>query len=246
MSDNVRYPPSTTVVEYPYNQATCTRSGHEIHINDTPGSESLKVSHKIGTFVEINETGRWNQVVVGKSYTYFKDGVTETTDGNKDVKVAGNLNHNVDNSINDAVGYDRHVSTGGDMTVKTGGAKIDHTSEDSTETVDGDKTLAIQSNNYVFVSGEQVNYVGGPKKDLLSDDWQVTSQGSVEVLNTNGTFRIKTQNFIVEADSIVLKTSSGASLNLSSLIEMIVAGSINITSSANASIKAAAIHLNDS
>lgn len=245
MSDNVRYPPSTTVVEYPYNQATCTRSGHEIHINDTPGSESLKVSHKIGTFVEIDQSGRWNQVVVGKTFQYFKDGVTETSDGNKDVKVAGSLNHNVDNSINDAVGYDRHVSTGGIMDVKTGGAKTDHTGEDSLETVDGDKTLAVQSNNYIFVAGEQVNYVGGVKKDILVDSWDVTAQKDIQILNTDGTFRIKARNFIVEADSIVLKTSAGALISLSDVVDMIISGSINIASTGNTTITSPAIHLND-
>ena len=105
MSDpNNRHPDSDFNAQYPYNQSTLTRSGHEIHINDSPGSESLKIAHRKGTYVEINQDGRWIQTVVEKGYNYYKDGLTETVDGHKDIKIAGNLNSNVDNSINDVVG----------------------------------------------------------------------------------------------------------------------------------------------
>jgi hypothetical protein len=236
MSDtNKRYPDSTFSTEYPYNQATITRSGHEFHINDAPDNESLKISHTKGTFVEINKDGRWTQTVVEKVYNYFKDGYTETVDGHKDVKIGGNLNHNVDNSINDVVGGERTIATGDTLVITTGGARVDHTSDDKTETVDGDLTLAVTGDSLNSVVGDQVNQISGIKKDILSD-WQLTAD-NIEMLNTEGTFRIKTGQFILEADSILIKTSSGATISLSNLLNILVDGT--------ATISASQIHLND-
>lgn len=236
MSDtNKRYPDSTFSTEYPYNQATITRSGHEFHINDAPGNESIKLSHTKGTFVEINKDGRWTQTVVEKAYNYFKDGYTETVDGHKDVKIAGNLNHNVDNSINDAVGGERTIATGDTLVITTGGARVDHTSDDKTETIDGDLTVAVTGDNLNSVVGDQVNQISGIKKDILSD-WQLTAD-NIEMLSPKGTFRIKTGQFILEADSILIKTTGGALISLTNLL--------NILIPSTATISASQIHLND-
>ena len=77
MSDNPenrRKTESTFSTEYPYNQATVSRGGHEFHINDAPGKESLKVAHTQGTYVEIESDGAWRQVVQAKANYYHKDG----------------------------------------------------------------------------------------------------------------------------------------------------------------------------
>ena len=64
MSDpnNRRHPESTFEATYPYNQSTITRSGHEIHINDTPEKESLRVAHTKGSYVEIDKDGRTSPI----------------------------------------------------------------------------------------------------------------------------------------------------------------------------------------
>lgn len=240
MSDsntNKRYPDSTFAVQYPYNQATITRGGHEIHVNDSPGEESLKIAHTKGTFVEINKDGRWTQVVVEKAYNYFKDGVTETVDGHKDVKIGGNLNHNVDNSINDAVGGERIISTGGDLLISTGGARIEHTSDDKAESVDGKFIGTYAKDHNISVGEDQVSLVNGIKKDLIGSDWQVTSQANVEIINTNGTFRIKCKEFIVEAETISLVTPKGT---------IRISSDMLISSDNNVNITGEEIHLNDS
>jgi len=198
MSDpNNRHPDSDFTASYPYNQSTLTRSGHEIHVNDTPGSESLKIAHRKGTYVEINQDGRWIQTVVEKGYNYYKDGLTETVDGHKDVKIAGNLNSNVDNSINDVTGGDRFISSGGLTSISSGGPRTDYTGDDMTDIIDGDRTTMISGDDSFSVSGDQVNLVSGIKKDILGSSWQATSGGDIEIINDNGIFKVNCNEFII-------------------------------------------------
>jgi len=237
-----RYSNSTFQVEYPYNKSTITRSGHEIDINDTPGHESLRFMHTRGTGVEINETGGWSQVVADNATNYFKKGLTETVEGHKDVKIAGNLNSNVDNSINDVTGGDRNLSQGGALTIATGGARHDHVSDDLTVTIDGNHTLGLSGDAYLSTGGDQVNHVGGTKKEFIGES-QTTATGNVEIINTGNTYRIKTGTFIVEANSIILRTSTGGSISLSALISMISPGALSITAGLNASVTAASVNI---
>ena len=89
MSDtnNRRHPPSTFEAEYPYNQATVTRGGHEFHINDTPDKESLRIAHTKGSYVEIDKDGRTVVNSIGKAYYYMCDGFTTSVDGHHDLLV---------------------------------------------------------------------------------------------------------------------------------------------------------------
>ena len=50
MSDNKRLPDTSYAAEYPFNQVSVSRSGHERHVDDTPGAERLREAHKSGTF----------------------------------------------------------------------------------------------------------------------------------------------------------------------------------------------------
>ena len=237
-----RYSNSTFQVEYPYNKSTITRSGHEIDINDTPGHESLRFMHTRGTGVEINETGGWSQVVADNATNYFKKGLTETVEGHKDVKIAGNLNSNVDNSINDVTGGDRNMAQGGSLIIATGGTRLDHVSDDMTVTIDGTHTVAIAGDASYSTTGDHVSLVNGTKKEILSEV-QTTATGNIEIINTGNVYRIKTGTFIVEADAIILKTSTGGQISLGALISLLSPGAVSITAGLRASITAADVSI---
>ena len=111
-------------------------------------------------------------------------------------------------------------------------------------TVDGDVRFWTGQNEYRTIVGEQVQQVNQVKKDILGDSWQLSCEGDVEHINTNGTYRIKSKNIVLEADSIVLKTGKGL-ISLADVVNMIIDGSMNITTTANTTITSAAIHLND-
>jgi len=114
MSDpnNARNPESTFEAEYPYNQSTITRSGHEIHINDTPDKESLRIAHTKGSYVEIDKDGRTVVNSSGGGYYYFSNSFTTTVDGHHDIKVSGVQNVNVDGSISETTAGNRYMNAG--------------------------------------------------------------------------------------------------------------------------------------
>jgi hypothetical protein len=84
-------PPSAYAAEYPHNKVTETTSGHLIEIDDTPGSERIRVRHTSGTFVELHPNG---DVVQSNSNKY------QITSGNDSVHVTGQVNIIVDGNIN--------------------------------------------------------------------------------------------------------------------------------------------------
>jgi hypothetical protein len=208
MSDtNRRHPESTFATEYPYNQATITRSGHEFHINDAPGNESLKVAHTTGTYVEIEKSGRWVQTVVEKVYQYFKNTFALTVDSHADIKVGGTYNFNVDKSSYEAYGLDRTVGIGGDLIDGVGGVRQLHTEKDKLESINGSSTSAVKGDVNSNIDGSLVTVVNSTKADILGDDWSVTGK-NIE-MTIDGDFRIKCKNFIVDAQTITMTTSAG-------------------------------------
>lgn len=234
MSDpNTKNPLSDFNGEYPYNKSTITRSGHEIEFDDTPGSERIKIAHTAGTYVEINQDGRRTKVVVGTEYDYYKEGLSETVDGHKDVKIAGTSNLNIDNSSNENIGGNKYVGIGGNNIDGVDGSRYNHTGENKQETIDGDSISSIGGDVHNNIDGDSVLSVGGNKTEILNGDCVIASAANYEI--TTGIFRVKCSNFIIEADTITLITSSGT---------IKIDGGMNINSPGNISISGSTINLN--
>jgi hypothetical protein len=207
-SNNRRHPESTFEATYPYNQSTITRSGHEIHINDTPEKESLRVAHTKGSYVEIDKAGRTVVNSVGKAYYYMCDGFSTTVDGHYDLKVKGVMNVNVDGSVSEQTEGNRYMAAGGDYVLGVGGTSSETVVSDKYESIGADKTIAIKGSEYKSISGDSATSVTGVKAEVLNDDWSVNSGGNIEIIST-GNIRFKCKNFEVEAETITLKTISG-------------------------------------
>ena len=206
--DNRRHPESQFEALYPYNQATITRSGHEIHINDTPGNESLRIAHTKGTYVEIGSSGRWTQVVAEKAYQYIKAGLALSVDSHMDVKVGGTYAFNCDASSVEMVASDKTLAVGGNLIDGVTGVREMHTEGDLVETINGDAVTGIKGDQHHAVQGDSVTNISGVKSDILASDWSVTSGASVE-MTVDGKFRVKCEEFIVDATSITMTTVGG-------------------------------------
>lgn len=204
-----RHPDSTFEAEYPYNQATISRSGHEFHINDTPGKESLRMAHTKGTYVEIESTGRWVQTVVEKMFSYVKSTFTKTVDSHYDVKIGGTYTFNCDKSSYEAVALNKTSGVGGDLQDGVGGERNIHTEKDKYESVNGSSTSFVKGSVSDAVEGDVTNTIGGVRSESIAGDWQVSSTASVEMV-VDGKFRIKCDQFIVDAREIVMTATGGA------------------------------------
>jgi hypothetical protein len=246
MSDtnNRRHPESTFEAEYPYNQSTITRSGHEIHINDTPDKESLRIAHTKGSYVEIDKDGRTVVNSVGKAYYYMCDGFSTTVDGHYDLKVAGVMNVNIDGSVSEQTAGNRYLSAGGDHVINVGGTLSKTVISDKYESIGGDETTGVSGAEYRSIGAESVTQVKGVKTDILENDWAVTSSGNIEILS-DGSVRIRCKDFIIEAESIILKTRAGdVTIDSSGQVSSSAAGQTTISSSGQTLITGSPVNIN--
>ena len=197
---NTRHPNSRFQAEYPYNQSTISRSGHEIHINDTPGSESIKIAHTQGTYIEIGPNGDLNQTVKDKANFYFADGHTTTIDGHKDEKILGAYALNIGNTS--STGSFALGVTGGPITLQTddnfllGGVQGDLFTTDNLH-------LGVGGNYALQVDGNvNETVIGDSTETILGDKTIITPIGMVDI--TGGT---------VSIDSVTDDVSISAMLN---------------------------------
>jgi hypothetical protein len=166
MAQDPRHPKSSANTEYPYNRVMVTESGHEMHWDDTPGKERIRIAHKSGSYEEWSPDGRKVSMVVGHNIQYNKGGITVTTDKNMDTKVAGSSRSNVSG--------DRHSETKGSTTSAVNG--------DSKTIVGGDRVSAVKGDSVTGVAGKMMQKVGG-KYELKADggmDQKVTGTHTIE------------------------------------------------------------------
>lgn len=131
--------------KYPYSQVTVTEAGHEVHFDNTPGAERIRIAHRKGTYAEIGPDGKLTVFAVGNRQEYNKGGVTITVDENSDVKIAGHQRI--------CVGGGSHIEVAGDAAVTVGG--------DSTSVVGGNMKAAVAGDSYIGTGGTMNMNAGG-------------------------------------------------------------------------------------
>jgi len=244
MSDtnNRRHPPSTFEAEYPYNQATVTRGGHEFHINDTPDKESLRIAHTKGSYVEIDKDGRTVVNSIGKAYYYMCDGFTTSVDGHHDLLVNGAMNVAVKGSVYEDTAGNRYMGVGGNLIVAIRDNLKQLITGDKFESIGGDNNIEIEGAEFKEITSKSVTRIGGGKTEILGGNWSVTSSANAEIIS-EGSVRIKCKHFIIDAESITF-TTAGDIKPVSGDVTINSKGQVNSTSVGNTVVTASKIILN--
>ena len=81
---------------YPYNHVSESESGHVMEINDSPGSESLSITHRTGTYGEIAQDGDMTVKVVGNNFEVVAKDKYVTVDEDMNVTIGGNVTNNIE------------------------------------------------------------------------------------------------------------------------------------------------------
>lgn len=184
-----RLPPTTAKPEYPYNHATVTRAGHEMHWDDTPGRERIRMAHRTGTYFEIAEDGRKVELVQANEYKYVKGGLTLTIDKNGDIKIGG--------MCRVVIGGDTHVEINGNVTAAVSGslnasvyqnAEV-HAGQNATLTAGENITATAGQNIYASagadlvaaVNGNMTTVVNGNSDEIVNGNKTTTVAGSYDI-----------------------------------------------------------------
>ena len=91
ITDNTIRDDSDITRVYPYNHVSESESGHLVEFNDTPGSESISVAHRSGTYSEVDQDGDTTVKVVGNSSEIIAKDKYITIDEDMNVTVGGNV-----------------------------------------------------------------------------------------------------------------------------------------------------------
>lgn len=226
---NTRLPPSTAAPEYPYNNAMITRAGHEMHWDDTPGRERIRMGHRAGTYFEIAEDGRKVELVSANEYKYTKGGLTLTVDKNGDIKIGGLFRL--------VIGGDAHVEINGDVTASIGGsltaavnknAEI-HTGQNATITAGQNITASADKDIYATAGQDMAVVVGRNLTAIVQGD-------STELTLGNRNFQVAGEYKVV-ASTITLDASGAINTNgniiITNAANTIITTANSITSTAN-------------
>ena len=116
--------------KYPFTNATQTKSGHIWLMDDTPGSETIRLQHANGTFFEMHTDGGHTLKVMGNNFTAIVGNDTLTVSGNCMINVKGNVNMVVDGSMNHIVKGDLNQIVEGDYNQKIVGTKTEVLNKD--------------------------------------------------------------------------------------------------------------------
>lgn len=174
---NVRLPKPDFGAKYPHNQVTISRSGHEFHVDDTPGAERIRTGHKSGTFFEVSADGKKVELVVADDFKYVKGGLTLTIDNNSDIKIGGHLRLVVEGDLHAEVHGDMSSVVKGDSTVATLG--------DSVSMIAGDAYTKVQGSMSTQVNGNLNADISGGCEASIKGDVNLVSKGDVDVEGSN-------------------------------------------------------------
>jgi len=133
ITDNTLRDDSNITRVYPYNHVSESESGHLVEFNDTPGSESISVTHRSGTYSEVDQDGDMTVKVVGNN-----------------LEIVGKDKYiNIDEDMNVTVGGNVVSTVTGGRTEKSGSLEINSDDEISI-TSEGAVTITAPT---VFVNG---------------------------------------------------------------------------------------------
>ena len=209
---NSRLPPTTAAPEYPYNKVSITRSGHEMHWDDTPGHERIRLSHKIGTYFEVSEDGRKVELVQSNDYKYVKGGLTLTIDNSGDIKVGGNLRLVIGNDAHLEIAGSCTASIGGDMVAAVQNNAEIHAGQDITVT--GNNTVVTADNDAIVKSGRDMTaVVGRHMAAVVTGDSYEAVQGDKQV-SVNGTYNVLAKTINMTANGGNFTAIASGSVNI--------------------------------
>lgn len=165
-------PESSLKGVYPYTNVTQTESGHAIIMEDTKGSETVRVQHRGGSFLEMQSNGDQVQKILGNGYQII------AKDNN--VMIKGQCNITVEGGAT--------VQVYGDMYARVGGNLKQQVLGNAEQVVSGEVRIAceedveIVSGTNITLQAENIDIKGDLNVDGEITSGNIFSNGNVNAL----------------------------------------------------------------
>jgi hypothetical protein len=173
-SHTATYLPSQThggKVQYPFGEITKTVGGLEIFVNNTPGSETLRVTHKSGSYYEFTADGKYIQRSKLTSHIAADSDTTFSGKGNSNSKLVGNSLRTVGGSDTKTVaGNINSTTTQGNITQTASAGS--HTMSSSTGT-----SISSSGGNVTMMAGNPGG--SGSAGQMVGKNYYTAQMGGV-------------------------------------------------------------------
>jgi len=154
---------------YPYNHVRETESGHLFEVDDTPGAERIKESHRSGTYYEVFPDGSKVEKIVRDNFTVIVGHDKVNIQGSATVTIEGDCNFYTKGNFTQQVDGDYNLLVKGKHTVQ----------------VADDVTLDCHSDYYHYVGntidptkvGKGRGNKGGSSKVAIANDYKLNVDG---------------------------------------------------------------------
>lgn len=238
---------------YPFNHVTETESGHVIELDDTPGSERVRVIHRNGSMIDMQPSGdvvvknirNAYTLTVGDDNVYVAGNAAITVNGNVRLACTGDFIHNVQG--------DYHLYVGGNRITNVAGTDVSEIQTDRSISIGGNDNVAIGKafaeqvgTDYSSVIGGVLNVTTGDEIAVTSSaDLTITAKGNGALLASSGLSLGAGGAIDVAADGVLTVKSTGL-LHLTSEanVTMDAATTIAATASGTVTVNGSTINLN--
>ncbi len=210
MAQDKRHPKTTYQGEFPYNRVHITESGHEIHFDDTPGKERIRISHKSGTYTEVSPDGKQVDMVVGSKFDYVKQGYTQTIDKNSDVKIGGASRTNVTGSVHTEIKGDSSTAVNGSTSSLVGGDAVSAVKGDSVTGITGKSIYKIGGGIEIKGDKNVVSKIDAGAKLEFGNDLDISSKKRITFTSdVEIVLQVGSNKIVIAPDHISVITKSG-------------------------------------
>jgi hypothetical protein len=110
-----------TQPEYPYNNIQQSESGCSFEMDDTPTRERVRISHRSGTFIEMQPNGDEVHKVYGTGYEITVKGKNVEINGTCNITINGDSNIHVLGNKNEKIDGNYNLQVVGDMVARAAG-----------------------------------------------------------------------------------------------------------------------------
>jgi hypothetical protein len=110
-----------TQPEYPYNNIQQSESGHSFEMDDTPTRERVRISHRSGTFIEMQPNGDEVHKVYGTGYEITVKGKNVEINGVCNLTINGDSNIHITGNKNEIIDGNYNLQVVGDMVARAAG-----------------------------------------------------------------------------------------------------------------------------
>jgi hypothetical protein len=164
--------------QYPYNNIQQSESGHSFEMDDTPTRERVRLSHRTGTFIEMQPNGDEVHKVYGTGYEITVKGKNVEINGVCNITINGDSNIHITGNKNEKIDGNYNLQVVGDMVARAAGTNGMQLISDHDMTIQSssgsDGALYLSAGDHMYLASDLV-VAGSISADTISAESRINA-----------------------------------------------------------------------